>query len=174
MNIVLIGYRCCGKTSVGRLISTKLGREFIDTDELIIEKTGCSIDEIVSNHGWAYFREIEKSIIKEVSSMDNLVIATGGGVVTGEENIDSLKNNGFIIWLNADIDIIKNRLNEDRNSADNRPSLTGDDPSDEIKNVLEQRKPLYRLSSDIAVDTGQLNINEMADLIIEEIDKAEI
>ena len=171
MNIVLIGYRCCGKTSVGKLTAAKLGREFIDTDELIIEKAGCSIDKIVSNHGWDYFREIEKSIIKEVSSMENLVIATGGGVIINEENIDNLKNNSFIVWLYADINTIKKRLHEDIKSADSRPSLTGDDPSDEIKNVLDQRESLYRGASDIAVDTGQLNINEVADLIIEEAGK---
>ncbi|MGD9157521.1 MAG: shikimate kinase [Desulfobacteraceae bacterium] len=171
MNIVLIGYRCCGKTSVGKLLSAKLDREFIDTDDLIIEKEGCSIDEIVSIQGWDYFRETEKDVIKEVSTMENIVIATGGGVVTNEENVEKLQNNGFIVWLYADIDTIKKRLNEDKTSPDNRPSLTGDEPSDEIKKVLEQRKPLYLKASDMAVDTSQLNINEVADMIIEETGK---
>lgn len=169
MNIVIIGYRCCGKTSVGKLISEKLGKEFIDTDELIIEKAGCSIDEIVSNNGWDYFREIEKGIIREVSFMENLVIATGGGIVMSEENVDNLKNNGFIVWLYADTAVIKKRLIEDDISAENRPSLTGDGPSDEIRKVLKQRGPLYKRASDFSVDTSQLSINEVADIIFEKV-----
>ena len=173
MNIVLIGYRCCGKTSVGKILSAKLDREFIDTDDLIVEKACCNIDEIVSGHGWDHFREIEKGVIKEVSIMENVVIATGGGAVINEENIENLKVNGFIVWLYADIDTIKKRLNEDKTSADNRPSLTGDDPSDEIKKVLEQRKPLYMKASDMSVDTSQLDIIEIADMIIEKLETQE-
>ena len=171
MNIVLTGYRCCGKTSAGKLIAAKLGREFIDTDELIIEKAGCSIDKIVSNRGWDYFREIEKSVIKEVSSKENMVIATGGGVILNEENIVNLKKNGFVVWLYANIDIIRKRLIEDTVSDENRPSLTGVNPSDEIKTVLEEREPLYKSAGDVAVDTGKLSINEVADVIIEETGK---
>lgn len=171
MNIVLIGYRCCGKTSAGRLVAEKLDRHFIDTDEMIIKKAGCSIDEIVSNKGWHHFREIEKDVIKDVSSMGNLVIATGGGVVVNEENIQNLRSNGFIIWLYADIPTISKRLNEDIKTSANRPSLTGDNPSDEIKKVLEQRNPLYKDASDIAVDTTHTSVKEVADLIVEKMNK---
>ena len=101
MNIVLIGYRCCGKTSAGKYIAEKLNRKFIDTDDLIKEKAESSIDDIVFRHGWQYFRELEKGVIKEVSSNDNLVIATGGGVVTERENVDNLKKNGLIIGRNT-------------------------------------------------------------------------
>ncbi len=169
MNIVIIGYRCCGKTSVAKVLAERLDKEFVDTDYLLIEKAGCTIDEIVSNHGWEYFRKIEADVVKEVSSLDNLVIATGGGVVIHRENISTLKKNGFVVWLYSDIDIIRKRLIEDTVSDENRPSLTGDDPSDEIKAVLEEREPLYEGASDIAVDTGKMSIGEVADLIIEEI-----
>ena len=169
MNIVLIGYRCCGKTSIGKIIAERLDKKFVDTDELIIEKAGCSIGRIVSNHGWQSFRNIEAEIVKEVSALDNLVIATGGGAVIQEDNISNLKRNGFVVWLYADIDIIRKRLIEDTVSDENRPSLTGDDPSDEIKAVLEEREPLYKGASDVAIDTGELNINEVTDVIIEEI-----
>ncbi len=171
MNIVLIGYRCCGKSSTGKRIAEKLGRGFIDTDLLIVKRAGCNIDEMVSMHGWKYFREIEKAVIKEVSSGDNLVIATGGGAVTDAVNIENLRANGFIVWLNADADIIKNRMNGDASSAENRPSLTGRDPSDEIKKVLEQREELYRNASDLEIDTGKININDTADMIIDKAEK---
>jgi shikimate kinase len=173
MNIVLIGYRCCGKTSTGKLLAEKLGRKFVDTDDLVIEKTGCTISEMVERNGWHYFRDLERDVVKELSAMDGLVIATGGGIVTNEVNIENLKVNGFVVWLYADIDTIKKRLNEDWKSTENRPSLTGGNPSDEIKKVVEQRKPLYTSASDMAVDTTKLNINEVADMIVEKMRKQE-
>jgi len=171
MNIVLIGYRCCGKTSTGQLIAERLDKKFVDTDALIIEKAGFSIDKIVSHHGWRYFRDIEAAVVKEVSSSESLVIATGGGVIMNEENAINLKKNGIVVWLYADVDIIKKRLEKDTTSDENRPSLTGDDPTDEIKKVLEQRESLYRDASDIAVDTSQLNINDAAGIIIDNLDE---
>ncbi len=171
MNIILIGYRCCGKTSVGKALAKRLGRKFIDTDEFIIKKAGSSIDAMVSKHGWEYFRTVEKEAVKEISLRDNLVIATGGGVVTDNENTHKLKSNGIVIWLYADIDIIKQRLLGDASSAENRPSLTGTDPADEISRVLEERKPLYADGGDFAVDTGTLNIDDAVDEIIERIGK---
>ena len=102
--------------------------------------------------------------------MDNLVIATGGGVVTDIENTEKLKSNGFVIWLYADADIIRERLNNDVSSAQSRPSLTGEDPSDEILRVLMERKPLYENAGDFAVDTGKPGIDEVVDVIIAEIE----
>ena len=174
MNIVLIGYRCCGKTSTGRLLADKLGRQFIDTDDLIIQNAGCNIDEIVSRYGWQHFREIERSVVKDISSMGNHVIATGGGVILNGENIKHLKTNGFIIWLYTDISTIKKRMNEDKTSPENRPSLTGDDPSDEIKKVLEQRNPLYLKASDLSIDTTNTEIDKVAEMIVEKMRKQEI
>ena len=171
MNIVLIGYRCCGKTSSGKRVAEKLDRMFVDTDELTIEKSGKSIDDIVSRYGWQHFRELEKDVIKEISSNDDLVIAAGGGVVTKKENIENLKKNGFFVWLYADVDIIKKRLEKDAVSDENRPSLTGDDPADEIMKVLEEREPVYSDVSDMAIDTSKLDIDEVADTIIERINK---
>jgi shikimate kinase len=169
MNIVLIGYRCCGKTSVGKLIAEKLGRGFVDTDALIIEKAGLGINEMVKEKGWQYFREIEKEVIKEISEQDNLVIATGGGVITDATNIANLKANGIVVWLDADIDTIKNRLKGDNTSIENRPSLTGINPGDEIREVMEKRGPLYRDACDIKFDTGKMDINDVADMIIKRV-----
>lgn len=167
MNIVLTGYRCCGKTSTGKVIAQKLGMDFMDTDEIIVEKSGSSIDKIVSVSGWEYFRKIEAETVKGLSSCDNIVISTGGGVVTNNENIVNLKKNGFIVWLYAGIDIIKKRLAGDINTDINRPSLTGINPVDEIITVLEQREPLYRTAGDISVDTGRYDICRTADIIID-------
>ena len=171
MNIVLIGYRCCGKTSSGKRIAEKLNRIFVDTDDLIREKSGKSIDDLVSRHGWKHFRELEKDAIREISSNDDLVIAAGGGVVTEKENIVNLKINGFIVWLHSSIETIKERMKKDDKSSESRPSLTGEDPVDEIMKVLEEREPVYSDVSDMAVDTSNLDIDEVADTIIEKINK---
>jgi shikimate kinase len=169
MNIVLIGYRGSGKTSVGKLIAKKLGRGFVDTDNLIIEKAGSSINEMVKEKGWPYFRDMEKDVIKELSGSDNLVIATGGGVVTNDINMDNLKANGIIIWLDVDVETVKKRLSRDNTSKENRPSLTGDNPVDEIGEVMEKRRPLYMKACNISIDTDKMNINDVADMVIKRV-----
>ena len=166
MNIVLIGYRCSGKTSVGRLIAEKTAWNFIDTDVLIEEESGCSIEDLVAKKGWEYFRAIEREVIRKVSLQDNLVIATGGGIVMEMENIKNLKENGTLIWLRAAPNNLKKRMEKDISEGTKRPSLTGDDPIEEIRKVLNIRNPLYEASSDHIVDTDELSIIETTDVII--------
>ena len=109
MNIVLTGYRCSGKTTVGKILAADLGRRFVDTDRVIENKTGSSIQDYVSVNGWEKFREIEKGIVSDIASEDNLIIATGGGVVTIPENMSNLGKNGWIVWLQVDPETIRNR-----------------------------------------------------------------
>ena len=94
MNIVLIGYRCSGKTGVGKILACKLEKYFVDIDSLIEKRAGCSIKGLVSKSGWDHFRMIEKKMIERVSKKGNLIIATGGGAVMDKENIKNLKRNG--------------------------------------------------------------------------------
>jgi shikimate kinase len=171
MNIVLIGYRCSGKSSSGRIIAKKTGRTFIDTDKMIEEKAGSSIEEIVRMNGWEYFRGLEKEVIKEVSGKDNLVIATGGGVVIDEDNVTNLKKNGFTVWLKADINTLKERVEREELSGNIRPSLTGLDILDEVETVLASRNPLYKKAGDLVVETDKFSIKEVANLIIKEMSR---
>jgi shikimate kinase len=166
MNIVLIGYRCSGKTSSGKIIAEKMGRGFIDTDSMIEEKAGCPIEEIINVKGWEHFRGLEKEVIKELSAMDNLVIATGGGVVIDEDNVKYLKKNGFVVWLKAGIDIIRERMERDELSGITRPSLTDEDPMEEVRKVLDIRETFYRRARDFELDTGGISIWDAADLIM--------
>jgi len=94
MNIVLIGYRCSGKTTVGKLLARELKRELLDTDRLIEGKTGLPINLYVSQKGWGDFRAMEKEVVSDVASRDDLVIATGGGVVIDLENVKNLRGTG--------------------------------------------------------------------------------
>ncbi len=167
MNIVLIGYRCSGKTVVGKAVAERLNRVFIDSDDYLEYKAGRSIERIVDEEGWDYFRALEKKAIDELSGQDNLVIATGGGVVTNEDNIERLKQNGLIIWLKAAAGILKARMDNDQSMGKKRPSLTGQDPVEEIRRVLDQRAPLYEKASDRIIDTGNLSIAQAVNSLIE-------
>ena len=171
MNIVLIGYRCSGKTEIGKMLVRELRRDFLDTDSLIEKNTGCSIEVIISRSGWDRFREIEKRLVKEVSRRDNLVIATGGGVVIDEENVKNLKENGWIVWLKGESEVLKMRMDSEQKSNKIRPSLTGADPLEEIKHVLEARTPLYEQAANLVVDTTTLSLMEVASSIIKALPK---
>lgn len=167
MNIVLIGYRCSGKTVVGKAVAERLNRVFIDADDYLEYKAGRSIERIVDEEGWDYFRGLEKKVIDELSGQDNLVIATGGGVVTNDENVNHLKKNGLIIWLQAGADILKARMDDDQSVGKKRPALTGQDPVEEIRIILDQRTPLYKKASDRVIDTSRLSIAQTVNNIIE-------
>jgi shikimate kinase len=171
MNIVLIGYRCCGKTEVGKILARGLRRSFLDTDSLIEKKNECSIEMIISRHGWDHFREIEKTLVEEISSGDNLIIATGGGVVMDKENVKNLKENGFVVWLKAESEVLRARMDKEQRSGKIRPSLTGVAPLEEIKQVMEARAPLYEKAANLVVDSTTLSLREAADSIIKTLPK---
>lgn len=166
MNIVLIGYRCTGKTSVGKLLESELGKHFIDTDEMIEDEVKCGIDEIVGKKGWSFFRGVEKSIIEKISLRNDLIISAGGGVVLDEINMINLRKKGYIIWLKATADTIKVRMAHDQETGYKRPSLTGRDPLKEIQYVLESRNKYYKAAADFEVDTSNIPVEAVADLII--------
>ena len=168
-NIVLIGYRCSGKTSVGKIIAERTGMDFCDTDDLIVKRSGRSIEEIVDREGWERFREIEKDIVREASELDNTVIATGGGVVIDEDNVKVLKGNGYIVWLEVDVDILIKRMEKDREAGNKRPSLTGVDPAVETRKVLEMRTPLYRKAADLVINTDRLSLRKTAEKIVKAV-----
>ena len=171
MNIVLIGYRCSGKTEVGKILARELEKDFLDTDELIEDNAGCSIETIISRDGWNHFREIEKSLIEKVSRRNNLIIATGGGVVIDEDNVKNLKKNAWIVWLNGESEVLRERMDKEQRSGKIRPSLTGEDPLEEIKQVMDVRIPLYEKTANFVVDTSTVTSAEVAALIIKNIPK---
>lgn len=162
VNIVLIGYRGTGKTFVGRALAERLGREFVDTDDLIIERAGKSIPKIFEENGEEEFREIERRVVKEVSEKDNLVVGCGGGVAVDEENIENLKKNGVIILLEASAEKIYERIKDDSN----RPSLIGKGKFEEIKELLKYRKPFYEKAAEHRIDSEKFTIEENVEQII--------
>ena len=163
MNIVLIGMRGSGKTVVGNILAQELGREFIEMDRLIIQRAGLSIPEIVERYGWARFRDIEEETAGEVTKLDNIINATGGGVVTREKNVQELKRNGILVWLKASVDSLLERTGQDTN----RPPLANSRTQrQDIEITFTERKSLYRKAADIVVNTENKTPEEVAEKII--------
>jgi shikimate kinase len=153
MNLVLIGYRCSGKTRVGRLLAGELKWNFLDTDSLIEEKGGIPIHSYVSRYGWGDFRRLEREVVEAVAVEDNSVIATGGGVVMDTENVIRLKRNGWVVWLLAEAGVIRQRMAQAWENGELRPPLFGSDPLEEIASILRERTPVYDRACDYRVWT---------------------
>lgn len=162
MNIVLIGMRGSGKTAVGKLLADKLGKRFIEMDEMITEQAGMSIAEMVARHGWPKFREVEAGVARRVAGLDNTVNATGGGVVTRADNIRALKRKGKLVWLRASLETLLERTQNDPS----RPQLTARPPKEETAEIFKQRRPLYQQAADFTVDTDAATPEEVAETII--------
>jgi shikimate kinase len=162
MNIVLIGMRGSGKTTIGKLLAKRLGKQYIEMDELIVERLGLSIPEIVDTYGWQKFRDTEAEITFEVGGVDNVVNATGGGVVTRDENIRELKKKGKLIWLKANTNTLLNRIG----NSQSRPSLTGKSSREDMEVVMADRSPIYQRAADFIVDTEDKRPEEIVDTIV--------
>ena len=163
MNIVLIGYRGTGKSTIAKLLAEKLNRPLIPIDELIVKKAGMIIPEIVEKHGWDYFRDLESDVSAEIANKDNCIIDCGGGIILREENVKNLKKSGKCFLLKADIDTVISRIQGD----DNRPSLKeGLSFREEQEKVLKEREPKYRAAADVEIDTSSLSIEQSVEKIL--------
>lgn len=159
-NVILTGFMGTGKTSLGKLLATRLGRPFIDIDKKIEDETKMSIPTIFEQYGEAHFRELEKTAVKELSQRRGLVIATGGGTIKDEENIRLLKNSGVMICLTAEPEEIFNRTAR----RGERPVLDGggDERLATIKRLLAKRKQYYD-RADYQVDTTEWSPIQIVD-----------
>lgn len=169
MKIILIGYRCAGKTSVGREIAKRVGIPFFDTDELIQSTTGKTIREIVDEEGWDAFRREEQKVIKNLPSRADAVIAAGGGAIMDTENRNTLKRNGFCIWLTVDVKTIVERMMNDQASNEQRPPLSSDESGGETAEILAVREPVYQALADCTVDTSGKEIDVVTDEVCSEL-----
>jgi shikimate kinase len=161
MNIYLIGYRCTGKSSVGKLLASNLGMKFTDTDAELVTRCGRSISELVGTSGWDEFRKMEKNIIRELSAMNNQVVATGGGAVLDPDNSGNMKKTGIVVWLRAKPSTIRERMLKDKGTKEFRPSLTGKGTVEEIGDVLSVRNSFYEEAMNFYIDTDHLDISDV-------------
>jgi len=167
--IILIGFRCTGKTTIGKKLAEVLNWKFLDLDVEIQKKCGKTIKEMVEEKGWDYFRKLEKEEMKKLKNIKNAVIALGGGSVIHQEEMEKLLNGSLVIWLYSSPEVILERIRKDKKTALQRPPLKDSDLEKEIKNVLKERIPLYEKFSHFKIDTGKKSIEEVVKKILNQM-----
>ncbi len=164
MKIVLIGMRGSGKSTIAKLLSKKLNRSLYDLDKMLVEQVGMTIPELIQKHDWEYFRDKESEIAEKISHITEAVVATGGGEILREKNVNALKKNSKIIFLKTSIETLLERIGEDKN----RPALTNKKTlHEELETVWNERKNLYENAADGIVTTDNKTVEEIVDEILE-------
>ena len=165
-NIILVGYRGTGKTTVGRLLAARLGRAFHDADDLVEATAGKSIADIFASEGEVGFRDRESTALAELCARSGCVIATGGGAILRESNRRLLRDRGYVAWLTAAPETVWQRLVTDPLTAARRPNLTASGGIDEVRALLAAREALYRAAADFAVASDTVSPEAVADAIL--------
>ena len=164
MNLILIGFRGTGKSSIADVVAMASNRDVFHMDAVIAEHVGCPVAQFVKEHGWEAFWEIEGRVAQQAAAMRNTVVDTGGGVIRHEAQMTVLKRTGRVFWLTAQPATIRERLWEE---AHRRPSLTPNRSFlDEIEEVLEAREPLYARYADHIITTDGRSLSPIANDII--------
>ena len=158
-----------GKSTIGRQLAKKLRRRFWDSDREIEERTGVSISWIFEMEGEAGFRDREQKMIDELSALDNVVVATGGGAVLAESNRQILADRGTVVYLAARPEQLYRRMARDKS----RPLLQTGDKRQQIKQLMAQRDPLYREIADIIVATGEQSVQRTVSEVIRQLEQME-
>jgi len=169
MNVFLIGYRCCGKTTVGQSVAEAISWPFVDADTRLVKECGRHIKDIVAAEGWESFRRMERSTLEQICKKSGQIVATGGGVVLDKANVKAMKTSGLLIWLEATAETIRQRMLPDKNTGKFRPALTDRGPIVEIEDMLLKRNPRYESASDISIATDDRSVEEITGIIIEKL-----
>lgn len=165
-NIALIGFMGTGKTAVGQTLAERLNRPLIEVDTMIAQTACKSIPDIFKSEGEIRFRELEIEAIKKVAGEKKQVIACGGGVVLNTINIDRLRESSVIVNLTASTETVLKRTFV---KAGSRPLLNVPQPLEHIKGLMMFRKPFYDRAADFTINTSRLNIDNVADKIIDRL-----
>lgn len=163
-NIVLVGMRGSGKTTVAAILAGRLHREMIPMDALIVYEMELTIPEIVAKHGWPKFREVEAQVARKVARLRGTINATGGGVVLNADSVKALRETGIVFWLEVSVDQTLHRIGEDPN----RPSLTGrGSRREDMLATYTEREPLYRAAAHHVVSTEGQSQAQIAEAIVQ-------
>ena len=163
-NIFIIGPMGAGKTTIGRQLARELRMSFYDSDRVIEEHTGANIPLIFDLEGEEGFRKREQAAIDELTRMQDIVLATGGGAVLREENRRHLAERGTVFYLYSNLNSLLERTRKDKN----RPLLHGDEsPEIILKRLMDERDPLYRQTADHIIDTGKSSIRGVIKAIMD-------
>ncbi|MGN6733766.1 MAG: shikimate kinase [Candidatus Binatia bacterium] len=160
-NIALIGFMAVGKSAIGRTLAKKLRRRFVDLDRVIERAEGRKVREIFEHKGEAYFRQLEKQALAEVLEKNNQIIATGGGVILDDQNLQILREKALLIGLSAEMDVLLARAGD----ATKRPLLQGSNRRETIEDLLRQRAARYA-QAHVIIDTSNLTVDQVVKKII--------
>lgn len=170
-HLYLIGYRGCGKSSIGPVLSARLNRPFHDGDVALETDAGMTIREIFAAEEEVGFRDRETATLRKLAARQPAVIATGGGVVLRAENRELLRSTGFVVWLKAPAEVLWHRITADETTTARRPNLAGGG-FDEVVALLTAREPLYAATAHAAVDASR-SPEEVADDILSTMPSAD-
>ena len=169
MNLVLIGYRGTGKSTVARLIAERLEWPWFDADAEIESRAGKSIAQIFADDGEGAFRDWESRVVADLAARENTVLALGGGAIVRPENRAAILRQGRVVWLTASPETLWRRIEQDQATAERRPNLTAAGGITEIIATLEARRDVYRQCAHHEVDTQGRTPEEVADAILDEM-----
>ena len=164
-NIFLIGPMGSGKSTIGRQLATALKKSFFDSDHEIEAKTGVKIPVIFEMEGESGFRAREQQMIATLSAQQNIVLATGGGVILNENNRKKLRKFGCVIYLRCSVERQLERTLHDKN----RPLLQTENPREKLLSLIEVRAPLYEMTADFIIDTGKYSVKQVVNMVIKMI-----
>ena len=164
MNIVLIGFMGCGKTTIGRKLAVRLGYRFIDTDYQIEKEQDVRVKEIFAKSGETHFRALETDLLQRLTKTNNTIVATGGGILTTSGNMDIVRKIGKSIYLKACVEDIFERISRN----DKRPMLQTENPLETVIALLDKRQVHYE-QADYIINTGSLRMGNIVSQIIQEL-----
>ena len=168
--IFLVGLPGSGKSTVGRQVARRLKLPFVDSDHVIEERLGCSIRDYFEREGEASFRDVEESVIEELTKLTGRVLSTGGGSVLRQANRQRLHDRGHVVYLRSSPEELSRRLRHDVN----RPLLQVADPLGRLRDLYTQRDPLYRETAHFVIETGRPSVSTLVNMIIMQLELAGI
>lgn len=169
MVITLIGYRGTGKSTVGKELAKRLDWDFVDTDQEIERRAGKTIASIFSEDGEPAFRALEREELSRQLFREHLIISAGGGAILDQSSRQNMTAAGPVVWLQASVEVIVERLRSDQSTAANRPALTQEGIYEEIATVLGQREQYYSEAATIILNTDGRAIANIVDDIVAQI-----
>lgn len=147
-SIFLCGFMGCGKTTIGKILAKRTGREFIDMDKYIEEKENMTVSQIFETHGEDYFRDVEHQVCKELSEKQDLIVATGGGALTFQRNVEVIRKSATVLLISVPVEVISKRLKNDTT----RPLLQRPDKEEAMRELYNKRLPIYTDAATVIVN----------------------
>lgn len=166
-NLILIGPMGSGKTTVGKQLAKRLRMDFVDSDHMIEDRCGVSISTIFDIEGEEGFRKRETKMLEELCDRSGIVLATGGGAITVEENRILLRKSGFVVYLKTSIETQLARTQKNQN----RPLLENVNAEKKLSELMEERGVLYEQEADLVVTSGERVVSKVVDEVVEALDK---